>query len=186
MKKLILGLLLFSISILGYSQNAVEQTAANVTDVKEAVDAVKQATTQVNPTVVYFTEKLQELAKSLKVPAEHVYSVLVKNTQINACVNIALLLITYLCGVILLIITLKSYSNKNKRWRLLNIDSRNVKENPDYNYYDLDDGWHIDGLISSLLILFIAFIFTLIDGSEIISNLFNPEYGAIKEIMQLF
>ena len=84
MKKLILGLLLFSISLLGYSQNSIEQTASNVADVKEAVDVVKQATTQVNPTVVYFTEKLQELAKSLKVPAEHVYKVLVQKEHIGA------------------------------------------------------------------------------------------------------
>lgn len=183
MKKLFLGLLLFSISMLGYSETQVDKV---ISATQEATGTVKQAVSEVNPTVVYFTEKLQELAKSLKVPAEHVYSVLVRNTQINAYANIALLLISYLCGIILLIFTLRSYFNKNRLWRVANADSYYLKEDPNYNYYNLDHSWHIAGLIVSGLILLIAFIVTLATGSEIITNLLNPEYGAIKEIMRLF
>jgi len=186
MKKLILGLLLFSISILGYSQSAAEQTAANVQDVKEAVDAVKQATTQVNPTVVYFTEKLQELAKSLKVPAEHVYRVLVQKEQITAYSKMSLLLFTFLVGSILLVITIKSYNKKNDSWRRFNPTDYHIKENPEYNRYDLDDSWWIAGIIVSSGILVIGLMITAISGSDIILGVINPEYGAIKEIMRLF
>jgi len=156
MKKLILLLLLFSISILGYSQNAVEQTAANVADVKEAVDAVKQATTQVNPTVVYFTEKLQELAKSLKVPAEHVYSVLVKQQIVFSWTLTTINII-----VLLLVIGL---------WIALLLDKKNQ-----------DEWWGVPVFFTVAFIALFAGTIHLI-----VSGFMNPEYGAIKEIMQLF
>lgn len=183
MRKFIIAFMLFSISLMGYTENKVDVPV----DTKAVSEVVNEVIPQeVNATVVYLTEKLQELAKALQVPAEHVYSVLVKNVQIRAYAELASLLITYLAGIIILVITMKSYFNKNEQWRISHKDSYDVKEDPQYNYYDLDDSWHIGGAILSGIILSIAIIVSILAIPDILSSLLNPEYGALKEIMQLF
>lgn len=143
-------------------------------------------TAQVNPTVVYFTEKLESLAKSLQVPAEHVYKVLVQREVLNAWSILITILLCYIIAGIILKITLKFYNNKNRLWRLNNSDSYHLKEDPNYSYYTLDEDWWIVGVIVSGVIFVITLICTLCYASDITIGLFNPEYGAIKEIMNLF
>jgi len=164
---------------LGYSQNAVEQTATNVTDVKEAVDAVKQAITQVNPTAVYFTEKLQELAKSLKVPAEYIYKTLVKQQQINGYTILVLLFV----GILLL--GLASTQINHAQWGTGSYyyDSKD-KSSPYWEGYLWNK--HTTIFLAAVIFGGIMTIASLIMIPQMITGILNPEYGAIKEIMRLF
>jgi len=153
MKKYFLGLLLFSISLLGYTKvNASEV----VTKVDETVATVEKSTQEVNATVVYFTEKLEELAKSLKVPAEHVYKVLVKTQVIKGYTWLVINIL-----FILIVIGL---------WIALIRDEKNQ-----------DEWWGVP--IAATVLFFISLYFTL---NIITAGIFNPEYGALKEIMSLF
>lgn len=175
MKKLLLGLLLFSISLLGYTENTVEQIK---TTAKDATESLKQATSEINPTVVYFTEKLQELAKSLKVPAEHVYGVLIKQQIAMAYLWLSLFFISIICGARAVISIPKS------TWG-------------DVSYYDSEDkassywkghAWnkHATFIIVFGFLALCSFIPALCNIRNMFTGLFNPEYGALKEIMELF
>jgi len=113
--------------------------------------------------------------------------VLVQREVIKSWTGVSLLLLFYIIGSIPLYITIKSWSTKNNLWRINpeNKDSYRLKEDPNYNHYDLDDSWWISGIIVSGLILAICVIVTVVCGSDLILGILNPEYGAIKEIMEL-
>lgn len=175
MKKVFILLVMFFIALGAYS---TEQTKESLND--------STIIAQVNPTVVYFTEKLESLAKSLQVPAEHVYKVLVKKEVINAYSSLTLFILSFLISIVIFTVTLKSYNNANKLWRNSHLDSYDVKQNPNYMYFSLDEGWWIGGIIVSCVMFCLTLLGTIINGPEIITGIFNPEYGAIKEIMSLF
>lgn len=177
MKKVFLILVLFSFSLLGFSEESKTESIKKVTE---------QVTEKPNATVVYMTEKLQQFVESLKVPADKVFSVLVKKEYIFAWSNLFAILLIIIFGLILLYITNKNYNNANKLWREINPNSSYVINNPKYNYYSWDDGWWLGGLIISSLIIIAAIIGAAACSGDIINGIYNPEYGAIKEIIQLF
>lgn len=184
MKNLILVLLLISVSLLGHSENSSSQIAEKTS---ETVAAVEKSTQEVNATVVYFTEKLEELAKSLKVPAEHVYKVLVKQQTASAVVDLIIILFLFSISIGLFLWLKATIANKNKKYRLTHPDDYDVKKDPEYNRYDFDyyETWVIGWVVCAILSL--AGLITLVFlGSGIFTGIFNPEYGAIKEIMRLF
>lgn len=181
MKKYLLGLLLFSISILGYSE--VPE------DVKKAKGVVTEIADQViskepNSTVVYMTEKLQQFVESLKIPAEKVFQTLVKKQTISAWMELSLLLFFCLIGIVMFLITYNNWKNKENNWKIKNPTNWRVKEGKNY-YSIMDDQW-VGFIICSIVIEIICVIVTFAIGSDIIIGIFNPEYGAIKEIMGLF
>lgn len=125
--------------------------------------------------VVYLTEQVKQavssIAEGLKAPAEHVYSVLVKQRVINAVSNIFIYLI---------LITLSYISI---RWTV-------GKYDPEEDCYDgvMWDGYKYDinGWIFLPLVVTGATIL-IIGGSmsTTISGLLNPEYFAIQEILSI-
>lgn len=160
MKKYLLGLLLFSISLLGYSEvsSIKEGTLTQTTE-----EVVKQITSkEPNATVVYMTEKLQQFVESLKVPAEKVWQTLVKQQVINGY----MLLASCFISLILLIIFVVMFARAGG--------------------FNEDGFWNIGGFIGVILfgILFTVSIISFCNVG--IGQIFNPEYGAIKEIMELF
>jgi len=159
MKKLIIALLFLTISLIGYTENKVDDV---ITAVDNTTEAVNQSTKEVNATVIYFTEKLEELAKSLKVPAEHVYQVLVKQQTVKAY--------SVLVSIIVLLIVLFLVIN-----RFIKVGA-----------FEEEGFWNVGGfviiLITSIL-LTIATLWFIFNG---FTGILNPEYGALKEIMDLF
>ena len=181
MKKYLLGLLLFSISILGYSE--VSEDVKKAKDI--ATEIANQATSkEPNATAVYLTEKLQQFVESLKVPAEKVFQTLIKKQTISAWTELSLLLFFYLTGIVMFLITYNNWKSKENNWKVKNPTDWRVKENENY-YSIMNDQW-AGFIIASILIEMICIIVTLIIGSDVIMGIFNPEYGAIKEIMKLF
>lgn len=176
MKKYLLGLLLFSISLLGYSEVSE--------DVKKAKDVTTEITNQIvskepNATVVYMTEKLQQFVESLKVPAEKVFSILVAKQKIDAYT----ILIFLILGILSLLIAFSQF--KHAQW------------GTGTSFYDSDDKesrywkgylWNNHTTIFLICIIFggISTLASLILLPEMLSGFLNPEYGAIKEIMELF
>lgn len=165
MKKVFILLVMFFIVLGAYS---TEQTKESLND--------STVIAQVNPTVIYFTEKLESLAKSLQVPAEHVYKVLIKQQIVSSYLWLSLLIIGFL--------TIAATSIYKSTWG--NISYYDNK-NPESSYWE-GHAWNkyatfviVFGFISLCLIIPALFNIT-----GIITGIFNPEYGAIKEIMSLF
>lgn len=133
-----------------------------ITAVDNTTEIVNKSTKEVNATVVYFTEKLEELAKSLKVPAEHVYQILVKQQIVQAYTSLFAFF-----GLLLFCLIITYFFIKA-------------------------DGFEDDSFIniSGFILILISGILVLTCGANFIFNGFsgiiNPEYGAIKEIMSLF
>jgi hypothetical protein len=117
--------------------------------------------TQVTFSKVYndVKEGLSGLATALKAPAEHVYTILVKQQLVN---SVSLLIICLL---------LISPSFTCKFWL------KQCKNDP-YNV-----GWEFGLVIIGVIIPLIGIIILAAGMPEIIMGLFNPEYGAIKDIM---
>lgn len=118
-------------------------------------------TTSVTFTQVYndVKEGITDLAIALKIPAEHVYGVLVKQQIINSITH-SLLPLGALILICLFIILYRR--GTKKEWE----DNR-------------DKAWSIITEIF-LLIFIIASMAAL---SDVVQGFANPEYGAIKEII---
>jgi len=112
---------------------------------------------------------IMSLAKTLQVPAEHVYSILVKQQSMNAICNLIFILFSFLIFAVFLYLCI---SKKNYVWR---------------SDGTIDEPKPI-AIASWLLsaISLIMFVISLSNLEQILMGLFNPEYGAIKEIMRLF
>ena len=98
------------------------------------------------------------LAEALKTPAEHVYEVLVKQQVINAWSGLIFIIIM-LVLLFLSIRYLKAYNN-----------------DPDIN----------DLTVPVVLLIFVSiltFVALIGTGLDILTGFFNPEYGAIKDIV---
>lgn len=119
-------------------------------------------TAKINPTVMYFTEKLEKLAESLKVPAEHVYGVLVKQQVVIGY--------TYLIGVVvsilIMIISLYIFTKVEG--------------------FDEDNFINIFSFILIILFGLLFVTMSILFMSDGIGGILNPEYGALKEIMSIF
>lgn len=147
-------LLLIMLTMFFYG-NATEDSTKYVTD------------TNTEKLIDKYTEKIEvgisALAKSLKRPAEHVYGVLVKQRVVKAWTWIGVILLSLLITIVVPAIS--------KRL------SASIKEE------DKSDG--SDEYKILLLIFGIITVIIIICGLKpIISGFFNPEYGAIKEIMR--
>lgn len=94
------------------------------------------------------------LAQSLKVPATHVYSVMIKQQTVGAITWLIVDIFLFLVALFFIIV-----------WTLDKKDDRN-------------EWW---GVPVVFIIIFLIFIF--FNLSNIVGGFVNPEYGAIKEII---
>lgn len=106
------------------------------------------------------------LAESLQVGAEHVYEVLVRQ-QVVISISWTLLF----AFIIILIIIWKN--------TMLKHFLRKIEESK----YDKADYWV--GIVVSTIVLILLLLPPLFHIDVIITGFVNPEYGAIKEIMEL-
>ena len=162
MRKLIIGaLLLLSTNIYGQTSTVV----AAIDSAKQAVkDGVNAVDTSGNFKMIYTDIKtgISALASGLKVGAEHVYEVLVRQQLVNAIVW----LIVFVASVIFLRATIK-YAMK-------------AIEKED-GASDDEAAMIVFGNLLSVLI----FIVALFHIDIIVTGFVNPEYGAIKTIISI-
>lgn len=125
----------------------------------------KKDTTSVTAREVYNDAKsvLKSLGEALKVGSEHVYEVLVRQQITNSVTNVI--------GMILgLIFSYSLYKFAND------------KKDPND---DWDDTIYIIPLVMSIIIFACVFIGGSIVMQETVMGFVNPEYGAIKQILDL-
>lgn len=124
-------------------------------------------TTQVTLTKVYndVTQGIQGLAQALKAPAEKVWEILVIQQKVNAITYTVLLTVGLIICIILLF-TIKWLWKKAE-----------------------DDCDYQDGAILMTILTIIAIIAEIVCTvnfvPDIITGFVNPEYGAIKEILNV-
>lgn len=173
-KQLILLLALFSFSCL---QADIGETISNGIDsAKVAVsETVTTIDTSSNFKLMYNDIKstLATLATSLKVGAEHVYGVLIKQQIAISITNIFIYLLQIIILIIFIKIGLKLYNNHKK-------------EHPHNDLIESTVGFTSITIFILTSILSIIFMVFILDSfSETITGFVNPEYGAIKEIIEL-
>ncbi len=117
------------------------------------------------------------LSESLKVPATHVYKILVKQQLANSISYLSLVLIFVICSIVLYRLSSKNY-NAHLKYCL---EKQNDKD-PDI----WDSTFSIVSIVCAIMsgITFIVSIVCFCSYfNEIIVGFTNPEYGAIKEII---
>ncbi len=173
MKKLIIGALLLIMSSTvqakekSVTTTVVEKASAMVDSGKKAVsNAVETADTSGNFRMIYNDVKtgINALASSLKVGAEHVYIVLVKQQVIYAMSYLVICLLLATVAIVLWRGFLRGYGH------LMN------KEHEWYN----DEIQAHDTLVARLVVAIIMSI-----AGSIMTGLLNPEYGAMQDIMDM-
>ena len=124
---------------------------------------------QVNQVVDNVSNKVVALAEALKVPAEKVFIVMVKQQFIVALsesFSLSIFFIIFLLSILTLL-------NKNSH---------------EYNYDDKFRDFNARGYITLMLSIIFGAIFTVnlfTSSDAILTGFFNPEYGAIQEIIEM-
>ena len=129
------------------------------------VDTTSKSTVITDSTSLAFTkvyndvkESILGLAEALKTPAEHAYEILVRQQIINSLSGTILIIVM----LILLFISI--------RYLMACYNDNNIKD--------------ISGPILLLVVVSVTtFIILVSTGSDILTGFFNPEYGAIKDIV---
>jgi hypothetical protein len=176
MKKFILTLsILFA---LGLTSNLIANTDSSaissiITTTGNVIDSTKQAITETLSVVdtssnfknIYNDLKggVAAIAQSLKIGAEHVFIVLVKQQVVNAIVYLVLALI----GIIL---AFAAY----RQWGLIKYNAKG----------DLVEVRPVVFTVIFGVLSFILLIITIFNIDTIIMGFVNPEYGAIQDIIK--
>lgn len=157
------SILIILITLFSFTVNAnivtevVDSTKSTINKSVEFVDTSSTFKT------IYFDIKsgIAGLAAALKVTAEHVYTILVKQQVVNSIICLILGIIS----IIFIINWFKKYKSDEK--------------------WDSDHGPTALGLvrITQIIIGFILLAISLVNIDVIITGFINPEYGAIKEIL---
>lgn len=144
-----------------------DSTKQFVTELKDsAVQSVKEIDTSSTFKQMYsdFKQGIVALASSLKVGAEHVYEVLVRQQIVYGVVFLIVLLI----GIYLTTNWLKNYKNKDEEW---------------------SDGTDPTGIGFFRTIQIIVAVIMMGIGifhiDTIMTGFINPEYGAIQDVIEM-
>lgn len=125
------------------------------------------------------SEAITELAQALAVPAEHVYNVLVRQQILQSISAILIFTLVSLICYITMQVALKDWKKANIQWAIDN-------ERPDKtSNYDFDDDWWAYAFWTAVAIWIIGIAVFLGCIGTITTGIFNPEYGAIKDIMSI-
>jgi hypothetical protein len=173
MKHLIfLSLIFISTVSFGQKDTVVVHDTVKTTG-KEVVDLLRNGGGQ-----IYSDAKtvISELASALKVGAEHVYTVLVKQQIVNSITNLILYFILFL--------SLRfSYIKLRKGVNEIDEANKNIKSRYDVINYSEDSRTIVPFL--ALLCLCIIAAFSLGGVNKTVTGFVNPEYGALKHIIDL-
>lgn len=158
MKKYIFIAFLSFISLLGTSKTSNDTVVSNI---KESVLKAIPDSSLLTFKEVYSDTKsgLTALGSSLKVGSEHVYEVLIKQQLSNSITGLLMLLLSIICLIIIIKITKKAI-NKNKDLGMVTVVFIGIPTMI-FLVYEL---WHMN---------------------DIVTGFINPEYGAIKEILEV-
>lgn len=162
MKKLfiVIAMLLCSAGIFAQETTTVEKTVV-----------AKEVNSIVNNTVDRAEEAITKLAAVLKVPAEHVYKVLVKQQIVLSIVNIFIAIFT----IFFIIGTYKFFLYGCAPYR----------KDSDYSrFYRSDGGLQIIAAILTLISI-IGLVYTIVSLGVTVAGFCNPEYGAMKDITNM-
>lgn len=144
-----------------------------------SIPVFAQDSTKVDPNVKYVTEKIEHgisvLSAKLKQPAEHVYTVLVKQQAIKARTNAAF---SMFC-LILTIVSLSLYSKHYKIYRLTN------KDRTSHDYDNALESTFVTYVVIGCITGFAWLISTIAFIFDSLPRLLNPEYYAIGEILNI-
>jgi len=152
-------------------------------NVSQTLDSVKSITTSIKDSVVQsvrevdtsstfklmysdFKQGIVALASSLKVGAEHVYGVLVRQQIVYAIVYLVLIII----GFILILNWIKKYKDSGENWVNLN------REEP--------TGLGVLRFIQMIVALIMVGI-GVFNIESIMTGFINPEYGAIQDVIEM-
>lgn len=167
MKKVLFFMMFISIAVIGYSQDAKGDSpvATNKDELGllNGTTPISETERIVDKYVGQFSDALTELAKALKVPAEHVYGVLVRQQVVRG--------ISLLIGV-LLSLGLSIFLSAALRRR----------KNSEFDDLFLDEPFLFMGTIIGW-VCFVILTAVFLSGG--VSSLINPEYGAIKDILSI-
>ncbi len=154
MKKVIFALTFVCLTLVTYSQ-----------DVNPIADSSKVTFTKVYNDV---KSGINGLASALKVGATHVYSVLVKQQVVYAISYLILIIFLLISSVICITIFVRNYNREKRK---------------NENMY-IGEEFSLGGMLAISIILTIFTILSIaFNMSDIIMGLYNPEYGAIKDIL---
>lgn len=144
--------------------DSVKSIATSIKD--SAIQSVKEVDTSSTFKAMYsdFKQGIVALASSLKVGAEHVYMVLVRQQVVYAIVYLALCIISFL----LILNWLKKYKDDKEEW----------------TNGDEPTGLGIVRFIQIIAAL-VMFGFGIFHMESIMTGFINPEYGAIKDITEM-
>lgn len=141
----------------------------NANNIKTSTDSVKSTVEQVLPDSSQLTFKevysdikagLLGISVGLKVGVEHVYEIISKQQLVNSITNITII-------ILLLIIFLLSYKLHNY---YIKKNHESFGENP--------------RCMLPVLSLIFLIIFTIVTMQDTVMGFVNPEYGAIKNILE--
>lgn len=167
MKKVVLFFMMILASSLIFSQSKLDSALGKLPDeVKSVTNSLTSDTAKLTFARVYGDVKagIVGLASALKVGAEHVYKVIVKQQVVNA--------ITYLITVLVLFILCL---------RFWSIHKAAVTKHGEY--WD-DHTSAVGPLIGSIITGGLAAILFIVNINSIVMGFVNPEYGAIKDILE--
>jgi len=125
------------------------------------------------------TEAVQQISAALKVPAEHVYTVLVKQQVIKSVSTLVGIILSLFICFLAIYIPLKDWENKNIEY------NKQSNRGEYYQHYDLDDEWWLFSIVPAVCLAIIIIIILVCSVSSIITGFVNPEYGAIQDILSI-
>jgi hypothetical protein len=150
--------------------DSVKSVATSIKD--SAVQSVKEVDTSSTFKLMYsdFKQGIVALASSLKVGAEHVYEVLVRQQIVYAIVFLSLTII----GFILILNWIKKYKDDKEVWW----------DSCSYNGKGDVTGLGVLRFIQILVALIMIGI-GVCNISSIMTGFVNPEYGAIQDVIEM-
>lgn len=170
MKKILLLAIVMTTALLSYSQDSLLSQLSD--------------TSKLTVFKVYNDVKagISGLAAGLKVGATHVYEVLIKQQTVISITYLLLIILLFICTFIGYKVTKSTYLGHRKLCEI-------TSENKGYKdaFYDLDES--PKGPLSVVLSIltagcFITGIVTLsVNFNTIVTGFINPEYGAMKDII---
>lgn len=158
MKKHIFIIFLSFTSLLGTSKTSNDTLVSNI---KESVLEAIPDSSVLTFKEVYSDIKsgLTALGSSLKVGSEHVYEVLIKQQLSNSITGLLMLILSIICSIIIIKLAKKAFNEDEEL-----------------------------GFITVIFIgipTMIFLVYELWHMNDIVTGFINPEYGAIKEILEV-
>ena len=153
------------------SANAVKDIVDSATTVANDVASVVDTSKVSKQIYTDVKAGIAGLATGLKVSAEKVWDILVLQQ----------LVYSISCLIFSILLAFISTSLINRGWKLW---QKSIKENETRYTVDFEDGIWCGMIILGTIILIVGITFTALNINPVITGFINPEYGAIKDIIE--